>query len=157
MIRRPPRSTRTDTLFPYTTLFRSADQLPPAALDPADAGVCLRRPRAHPGRLRPRGTGRLPVLLLRRRLPAGAEGHMTIGFELLATDGAARRGRIELAHGTVETPAFMPVGTAPTVKAMRPDSVAEIGAEILLGNTYHLMLRPTAERIAELGGLGRQS
>src|SRR3546814_13334204 len=107
MIRRPPRSTRTDTLFPYTTLFRSADQLPPAALDPADAGVCLRRPRAHPGRLRPRGTGRLPVLLLRRRLPAGAEGHMTIGFELLATDGAARRGRIELAHGTVETPAFM--------------------------------------------------
>ncbi len=80
---------------------------------------------------------------------------MTIGFELLATDGAARRGRITLAHGTVETPAFMPVGTAATVKAMRPESVAETGAEILLGNTYHLMLRPTAERIAELGGLHR--
>ena len=78
---------------------------------------------------------------------------MTIGFELLATNGAARRGRIALAHGTVETPAFMPVGTAATVKAMRPESVAETGAEILLGNTYHLMLRPTAERIAELGGL----
>jgi len=78
---------------------------------------------------------------------------MTIEFELLATDGAARRGRITLAHGTVETPAFMPVGTAATVKAMRPESVAETGAEILLGNTYHLMLRPTAERIAELGGL----
>src|SRR3546814_3046826 len=76
---------------------------------------------------------------------------MTIGFELLATDGAARRGRIELAHGTVETPAFMPVGTAATVKAMRPESVAATGAEILFGNTYHLMLRPTAERIAELG------
>lgn len=80
---------------------------------------------------------------------------MTIGFEILGTDGAARRGRITLAHGTVETPAFMPVGTAATVKAMRPESVAETGAEILLGNTYHLMLRPTAERIAELGGLHR--
>ena len=80
---------------------------------------------------------------------------MTIGFEILGTDGAARRGRMTLAHGTVETPAFMPVGTAATVKAMRPESVAETGAEILLGNTYHLMLRPTAERIAELGGLHR--
>ena len=80
---------------------------------------------------------------------------MTIGFETWATDGAARRGRLTLAHGTVETPAFMPVGTAATVKAMRPESVAETGAEILLGNTYHLMLRPTAERIADLGGLHR--
>jgi queuine tRNA-ribosyltransferase len=78
---------------------------------------------------------------------------MTLGFEILGTDGAARRGRVTLAHGTVETPAFMPVGTAANVKAMRPESVAETGAEILLGNTYHLMLRPTAERIAELGGL----
>lgn len=78
---------------------------------------------------------------------------MSIGFETWARDGAARRGRLTLAHGTVETPAFMPVGTAATVKAMRPESVAETGAEILLGNTYHLMLRPTAERIAELGGL----
>ncbi|MEQ8587639.1 MAG: tRNA guanosine(34) transglycosylase Tgt [Thalassobaculaceae bacterium] len=78
---------------------------------------------------------------------------MSIGFETWANDGAARRGRLTLAHGTVETPAFMPVGTAATVKAMRPESVAETGAEILLGNTYHLMLRPTAERIAELGGL----
>lgn len=80
---------------------------------------------------------------------------MTIGFESWARDGAARRGRLTLAHGTVETPAFMPVGTAATVKAMRPESVAETGAEILLGNTYHLMLRPTAERIAALGGLHR--
>ncbi len=78
---------------------------------------------------------------------------MTIGFETWAQDGNARRGRLSLANGTVETPAFMPVGTAATVKAMRPESVAETGAEILLGNTYHLMLRPTAERIAELGGL----
>jgi queuine tRNA-ribosyltransferase len=74
-------------------------------------------------------------------------------FDLLATDGAARRGRIATAHGTVETPAFMPVGTAATVKAMLPESVAATGAEILLGNTYHLMLRPGAERVEKLGGL----
>ena len=80
---------------------------------------------------------------------------MTIGFEISATDGKARRGRMSLAHGVVDTPAFMPVGTAATVKAMRPESVAETGAQILLGNTYHLMLRPGAERIAELGGLHR--
>ncbi len=78
---------------------------------------------------------------------------MTIGFEILASDGAARRGRLETAHGTVETPAFMPVGTAGTVKAMMPDDVAATGAEIVLGNTYHLMLRPGAERIERLGGL----
>src|SRR5689334_14136553 len=78
-----------------------------------------------------------------------------IGFTLLGTDGAARRGRIATAHGTVETPTFMPVGTAATVKAMRPEDVAATGAEIILGNTYHLMLRPGAERIAALGGLHR--
>src|SRR5579864_1787581 len=76
-------------------------------------------------------------------------------FTLLARDGAARRGRLVTAHGTVETPAFMPVGTAASVKAMRPDDVAATGAEIILGNTYHLMLRPGAERIAALGGLNR--
>jgi queuine tRNA-ribosyltransferase len=76
-------------------------------------------------------------------------------FTLLARDGAARRGRMTTAHGTVETPAFMPVGTAATVKAMRPEDVAATGAEIILGNTYHLMLRPGAERIATLGGLHR--
>src|SRR5882762_62485 len=78
---------------------------------------------------------------------------MSTSFDLLGTDGAARRGRIGTAHGTIETPAFMPVGTAATVKAMLPESVAETGAEIVLGNTYHLMLRPGAERIASLGGL----
>jgi queuine tRNA-ribosyltransferase len=78
-----------------------------------------------------------------------------IGFTLLGQDGAARRGQVATAHGTIETPAFMPVGTAATVKAMRPEQVAATGAEIILGNTYHLMLRPTAERIAELGGLHR--
>ncbi|MEQ8322791.1 MAG: tRNA guanosine(34) transglycosylase Tgt [Rhodospirillales bacterium] len=75
------------------------------------------------------------------------------GFELITTDGSARRGRVATAHGTFETPAFMPVGTAATVKAMTPEWVAETGAECILGNTYHLMLRPGAERIARLGGL----
>jgi len=78
-----------------------------------------------------------------------------IRFTLLARDGAARRGRIETAHGTVETPAFMPVGTAATVKALTVEMVRATGAEIVLGNTYHLMLRPGAERIARLGGLHR--
>ena len=74
-------------------------------------------------------------------------------FTLLAKDGKARRGRVSTAHGDVNTPAFMPVGTAGTVKAMLPESVAATGAEILLGNTYHLMLRPGADRVAALGGL----
>ena len=78
-----------------------------------------------------------------------------IGFELLATSGAARCGRLTTAHGTIETPVFMPVGTAGTVKAMTADGVAATGARIILGNTYHLMLRPGAERIARLGGLHR--
>jgi queuine tRNA-ribosyltransferase len=77
------------------------------------------------------------------------------GFELLATDGAARRGRLHTAHGTVETPAFMPVGTQATVKATTPDVLRACGAEIVLANTYHLMLRPGAERVARLGGLHR--
>jgi queuine tRNA-ribosyltransferase len=77
------------------------------------------------------------------------------GFELLAQDGAARRGRLATAFGTVETPAFMPVGTAATVKAMTNAMVATTGADILLCNTYHLMLRPGAERIGRLGGLHR--
>ncbi len=76
-------------------------------------------------------------------------------FEVAATDGAARRGRLHTTHGTVDTPAFMPVGTAATVKAMTPDAVRETGAQIVLGNTYHLMLRPGAERIERLGGLHR--
>ena len=78
---------------------------------------------------------------------------MTFSFSLLATDGTARRGRISTVRGEINTPAFMPVGTAGTVKAMYPEQVSETGAEILLGNTYHLMLRPGAERVASLGGL----
>jgi queuine tRNA-ribosyltransferase len=76
-------------------------------------------------------------------------------FALHATDGRARTGAIETPRGTIRTPAFMPVGTAATVKGMLPGSVAETGADVLLGNTYHLMLRPGAERVAALGGLHR--
>ena len=75
------------------------------------------------------------------------------GFALQATDGRARTGVISTPRGDIRTPAFMPVGTAATVKAMLPGSVRATGADILLGNTYHLMLRPTAERISNLGGL----
>lgn len=74
-------------------------------------------------------------------------------FNILAKDGAARRGEISMPRGTVRTPAFMPVGTAATVKAMYMDQVRDLGADIILGNTYHLMLRPGAERMARLGGL----
>ena len=74
-------------------------------------------------------------------------------FQLLKTDGAARRGEIVTPHGKVQTPAFMPVGTQGTVKGLTPDDVRATGAEIVLGNTYHLMLRPGAERISALGGL----
>lgn len=74
-------------------------------------------------------------------------------YSIAATDGAARLGKIEMHRGEIRTPAFMPVGTAGTVKAMLPENVRSTGADILLGNTYHLMLRPTAERIDRLGGL----
>jgi queuine tRNA-ribosyltransferase len=74
-------------------------------------------------------------------------------FSISATDGAARTGVIAMQRGEIRTPAFMPVGTAATVKAMRPEEVRASGADIILGNTYHLMLRPGAERVAKLGGL----
>ena len=78
-------------------------------------------------------------------------------FSIAARDGRARAGAIAMRRGTIRTPAFMPVGTAATVKAMRPADVAGAGADIILGNTYHLMLRPGAERVARLGGLHRFS
>ena len=74
-------------------------------------------------------------------------------FNIHATDGAARTGTITMQRGEIRTPAFMPVGTAATIKAMKPESVRATGADIILGNTYHLMLRPTAERVGKLGGL----
>ena len=77
----------------------------------------------------------------------------TVSFALLAQDGEARTGEIRTPRGVIRTPAFMPVGTAGTVKAMYADQVKALGADIILGNTYHLMLRPGAERVARLGGL----
>jgi queuine tRNA-ribosyltransferase len=74
-------------------------------------------------------------------------------FKVEATDGKARTGRIAMRRGEIRTPAFMPVGTAATVKAMKPEAVRATGADVILGNTYHLMLRPGAERVARLGGL----
>jgi queuine tRNA-ribosyltransferase len=78
-----------------------------------------------------------------------------VTFELLAEEAGARRGRLHTAHGPIDTPAFMPVGTQATVKALTPDEVRDLGAQVLLGNTYHLALRPGAERILRLGGLHR--
>jgi len=80
---------------------------------------------------------------------------MTLSWEKQAIDGAARAGVLRTAHGEVETPVFMPVGTAGTVKALTADAVRSTGARMVLGNTYHLMLRPGAERVARLGGLHR--
>ena len=83
--------------------------------------------------------------------------NLAFRFDRLGQDGAARTGLIHTARGTIRTPAFMPVGTAGTVKAMYADQVKALGADIILGNTYHLMVRPGAERVAELGGLHRFS
>jgi queuine tRNA-ribosyltransferase len=80
---------------------------------------------------------------------------MSTPFEVIATDGAARQARLTLAHGSVETPVFMPVGTYGTVKAMAPDELADMGAQVVLGNTFHLWLRPGLEVIAAHGGLHR--
>ncbi len=84
---------------------------------------------------------------------AHADTDATFGFHLLHQDGHARTGEIVTPRGVIRTPAFMPVGTVATVKALYPEQVRDAGADILLGNTYHLMLRPGAERIAKLGGL----
>ncbi len=77
----------------------------------------------------------------------------TFSYTVTSTDGLARLGQIRTAHGLIDTPAFMPVGTAGTVKAMMPEAVAQTGSQVVLGNTYHLMLRPGADRIQNLGGL----
>ncbi|HEY8677107.1 MAG TPA: tRNA guanosine(34) transglycosylase Tgt [Candidatus Dormibacteraeota bacterium] len=78
-----------------------------------------------------------------------------MSFRLLATEDGSRRGILSTAHGEIETPVFMPVGTHATVKALTPDELHQLGTQVLLGNTYHLALRPGAERIAQLGGLHR--
>ena len=81
------------------------------------------------------------------------DARQSFAFTLKAQDGRARLGEIATPRGAIRTPAFMPVGTAATVKAMLPETVRATGADIILANTYHLMLRPGAERIAKLGGL----
>ena len=86
-------------------------------------------------------------------LSVAGEVSKSLAFELWPPTAPPVAAASRRAHGTVETPAFMPLGTAGTVKAMLPESVAETGAEIVLGNTFHLMLRPGAERVAALGGL----
>src|SRR3954471_21361098 len=77
----------------------------------------------------------------------------SFSFAVSKTAGTARTGEIRMPRGVIRTPAFMPVGTAATVKAMYPEQVKALGADVVLGNTYHLMLRPGAERVARLGGL----
>src|SRR5205823_5359830 len=104
------------------------------------------RRRRQPGRGRARGRGDRPVVP--HRDPARMSA-----FELQATDGAARAGRLRTAHGDLRTPAFMPVGTKATVKSVDPRELRDLGAEILLGNTYHLHFRLGTQTIAELGGL----
>src|SRR5207248_5119061 len=105
--------------------------------------------RSDQGRL-PRGHRRaLPVLLLRRR-----DAHR-MNFTVTHTDGAARRGKLVLSHGEVDTPQFMPVGTVASVRAIAPDDLRRVGPQIVLGNTYHLLLRPGPEVVAQMGGLHR--
>src|SRR5690606_41939388 len=103
------------------------------------------------GGLRARDPRALPLRRLRRRgpaVPAAGGGRMSRrAFELLATGGAARRGRLVFPRGVVDTPAFMPVGTYGTVKGMLPEQVRALGAQIILGNTFHLYLRPGLEVI----------
>src|SRR3978361_726380 len=86
-------------------------------------------------------------------IPANSPAMTDFAFTLHHTDGLARRGTVHTPRGDIATPAFMPVGTVGTVKGMYPEQVRETGADVLLGNTYHLMLRPGAERVAALGGL----
>src|SRR5262249_33509398 len=133
----------------------AADEFPPAALHPLYAGVRLRRHRSHARGLCPCDRAPLSILFLRRRLLVGtrAADMSAFEFKVSATDSAARRGQLVPAHGVIDTPAFMPVGTAATVKAMFPEDVAATGAQIILANTYHLMLRPGSERIAKFGGV----
>src|SRR5690606_19069661 len=127
-------------------------QFPPAEIDVADAGLRAGRLRHHPRRLCARDCATLPLLQLRRRDVPDDQTTM-LKYELLKTDGHARRGRLTLNHGVIETPIFMPVGTYGSVKAMSPLELKEIDAQIILGNTFHLWLRPGLEVVATHEGL----
>src|SRR6478609_3036999 len=134
---------------------RADHQLPPAAFDLVHAGECADGARCHERGLCSRDRGWISLLFLWRREPAVAKARSVtrFAFSINATDSAARTGVIAMQRGEIRTPAFMPVGTAATVKAMRPEEVRATGADVILGNTYHLMLRPGAERVSKLGGL----
>src|SRR5690606_18837371 len=138
---------------------------PSAAIHAADADFGVRRDGSDTTCLCPCRRRPLPVLQLWRRhadrsppvpeamTPIASSSQPGLAFDLLATDGAARRGRITLNHGTVQTPMFMPVGTYGTVKAMTPAELKEIGSQVILGNTFHLWLRPGNEIMEAHGGL----
>src|SRR5260370_1316438 len=139
---------------------RSHHQLSPAALVAADAGGGVRRARERAGRLCGGHRARLSFLQLRRRHAdhPGAACDVSGGagvFTVEAQVGQARAGRLRTAHGEIETPVFMPVGTQASVKALSAGDLETLGPQIILGNTYHLALRPGPERVAALGGLHR--
>src|SRR5690606_28907000 len=120
-------------------------------LHPAPPGGGPPRAGAHAGGVRARGAGTVPVLFV-----WGCDGDpVTFGYTLHATAGLARAGTLELPHGTVRTPAFMPVGTLGAVRGLHPGEVERAGAQIILGNTYHLHLRPGEDVVRALGGLHR--
>src|SRR5207247_9381601 len=116
----------------------------------AGARLCVRRPRHHAARLPACGREPLPFLFVRRR-----DADRAMKFRVTHRADSARRGVLELAHGRVDTPAFMPVGTYGTVKAMSPEELRATGTQIVLGNTFHLWLRPGLEVVARHGGLHR--
>src|SRR5262249_53388656 len=134
---------------PLSRRGRPLDQLPSTPEHALDAGRRLRRPGPDPRGVPGGGPRALPLLLLRRR---DAD---RMNFAITHEDGAPGRGRLSLPHGVVDTPQFMPVGTAGSVKAIAPDDLQRVGAQIVLGNTYHLMLRPGPELVREMGGLHR--
>ena len=131
--------------------FSPVPGVPAGAWSPGAIGGLASVIVASPSRAQ-RSTPRVGFAKARRIMSVTAP---RFAFTIAATDGRARTGAIAMQRGTIRTPAFMPVGTAATVKAMKPADVANTGADIILGNTYHLMLRPGAERVARLGGLHR--
>src|SRR5690606_8580945 len=132
----------------------TADELPSATGDAAHARLRLRRSCTGARGLPPRRAGTLPIFQRgRRHADRAPRRGRRMEFAPEARDGPARRGRLSLAHGTVETPAFMPVGTYGAVTGVAPSDLHQLGAQIVLSNTFHLWLRPGLEVIGLHGGL----